>query len=331
MGTALGSEFVETKSLGGRKNAVARLTADQGLSAFHVRIASALLEQELAEPALAIARIALWYNPASDPAKIVTAKALASLGDIVQPLALLDSVTATSPYWPRMVAAKVDVIQATGDANRAASFARESSLLKPASLPLAILLGQTLQQSGAAGQAATQYRAIIERAGAGGQSPRQRAAYRLLLASSLDGAGDWVGAKHELEAALVLDPNNAQALNFLGYAMLGRNEDLTRAASLIQRAYQIAPDSAAIADSMGWVHYRKGEIGTAVTLLEKAAKSANNDAAINEHLGDAYWQLGRRREARYAWRMAAQVADPVDAERIATKIDLGLPEAKSPR
>lgn len=322
IGTAIGTQDAEASIMRG----TGRITAEQGLSAFHTRISLALLEQEMAEPALAIARIGLWHDPASDTAKIATAKALAAQGDFSGAMALYDGVPATSPYWTRMVIAKIDTMTRKGQTEAAAKFAKESSSLRPGSLPLAMLYGQTLQKNGDARQAAEQLRMVVERSEGAAYSPRQQATYRLLLASALDDAGDWNGAKKELEAALVLDPNNGQVLNFLGYAMLDRNEDSARAASLIERAYKLLPDSAAITDSMGWVHYRRGDFATAVTLLEKAAKSSSNDTAINEHLGDAYWQLGRRRDARYAWRTAAQIANTADLSRIATKIEFGLPE-----
>ena len=45
---------------------------------------------------------------------------------------------------------------------------------------------------------------------------------------------------------------------------------------------------------------------------------------INEHLGDAYWRAGRKIEARYAWRIAALLAEGNDAVRLTDKINLGL-------
>lgn len=322
IGAAIGTQEAKAIPMRG----TGRITPEQGLSAFHSRIASALLEQEMVEPALAIARIGLWHDPTSDTAKIATANALATQGDFSGAMALYDGVQHSSPYWSRMVTAKIDAMTRKGQTEAATKFAKDSALVKPESLALAMLYGQTLQKDGNARQAAEQLRAVVERSESAAYSPRQQATYRLLLASALDDAGDWNGAKQELEAALVLDPNNGHVLNFLGYAMLDRNEDSTRAASLIERAYKILPDSAAITDSMGWVHYRRGDFATAVTLLEKAAKASSNDPAINEHLGDVYWQLGRRRDARYAWRTAAQIADTTEVSRITAKIDFGLPE-----
>ncbi|RZM08686.1 MAG: hypothetical protein EOP68_11090, partial [Sphingomonas sp.] len=61
------------------------------------------------------------------------------------------------------------------------------------------------------------------------------------------------------------------------------------------------------------------------SLLERAASSEPTNAEIGEHLGDVYWTLGRRYEARYAWRAAQLTATGDDAPRLATKIADGLP------
>lgn len=330
LGTAVGPENTGILKVAQPRRSSGRLTSEQGLSALHNRIASALLEQEITEPALALARIAAWYDPGNEAARLTTAKALLEVGDNKAALALLDSVAVTSPYWPNAVASKVATLQANGNLQGASQIASDASASAPDSLRLATLSAQTRQVGGQWAEAVAQYRQIVARSEQGKYSPRQQADFRLLLASSLDSSGQWDEAKKQLEAALILDPNNAQALNYLGYALLERNEETVRAAELVATAYKLQPDSAAITDSMGWVHFQQGRINEAVVLLEKAAKASGNDPAINEHLGDAYWQVGRRRDARYAWQVAAEVAEADIAARIRTKIDVG-PSAGSPR
>ena len=307
-----------------------RLTSEQGLSALHNRIASALLEQQITEPALTLARIANWYDAGNEPARLTTAKTLIEIGDNKAALALLALVAMTSPYWPNAIALKVATLQADGDLQRASQIASEASASAPASLRLSTLAAQTRQMGGQWAEAITQYREIVARSSQGSYSPQQQADFRLLLASSLDSSGEWDEAKNQLEAALILDPNNANVLNYLGYTLLERNEETARAAELVTAAYKLQPGSAAITDSMGWVYFQQGRINEAVQLLETAAKTSGNDPAINEHLGDAYWQAGRRRDARYAWQVAAEVAESDAASRIRTKIDVG-PAAGRPR
>src|SRR3546814_14090788 len=52
------------------------------------------------------------------------------------------------------------------------------------------------------------------------------------------------------------------------------------------------------------IYYRRGNFARAIDLLEQAVQLEPAEPTINEHLGDAYWQVGRRSEARYSWRAA---------------------------
>jgi Flp pilus assembly protein TadD len=146
-----------------------------------------------------------------------------------------------------------------------------------------------------------------------------------MFASALDENGQWDEAQRELRNAIVLDPSNAGALNYLGYSMLERGEDVVNAEAFVRRAYEAEPTSSAYADSLGWALFQNGKYIDAVTMLEKAASIEDADATILEHLGDAYWQAGRRRDARHAWNSAATSADAAVAPRISSKLEAGLP------
>ena len=300
----------------------AKLSAEEGLSALQVRIAAALLEQNLADQALVLARIALWYSPKDKPAKLMLARALDAQGLNQQASALAQTITATSLYWPRAVKQRVENM----GPEEAMVLTRKAAQDWPKSVDLALLAAQMAETAGDLPSATARYRIIVDNAAKGGVLPRQRAYYHLLFASALDKAGSWTDARGQLDAALVLDPNNADILNYLGYSLLERNEDVERASAMVSKAFEFAPGSTAIMDSMGWAHFQTGEFAQAVTLLEKAAIASGNDMAINEHLGDAYWRSGRLRDARYAWRVASQTAEGEVASRLAGKIDIGLPQ-----
>ena len=298
-----------------------KLSAEEGLSALHVRIAGALLEQNLKDQALVPARIAVWYSPDDEPAKLMLANALAAQSLNQQASASAKTIMPTSLYWPQAVKQRVANLAPA----EATILAQKAARDWPKSVDLALLAAQTEELTGDLPSALARYRSIVDIAATGGLSPRQRAHYHLLLASALDKSGNWNDARVQLDAALVLDPNNAQILNYLGYSLLERNEDVERASAMVRKAFEFAPGSTAIMDSMGWSHFQTGEFTQAVTFLEKAAKASGNDLAINEHLGDAYWRSGRMRDARYAWRVASQTAEGEVASRLAGKIDIGLP------
>ena len=320
IGTAMGADRVVVSTLSLDKKNKARLSAEEGLSALHVRITAALLEQNVNDQALVMARIALWYAPDSEPAKLMLASALDVQGLNGQASALLQTIPQTSLYWPQAIKQRVAKLAP----DEALMLSSDASLRWPKSQSLALLMAQSQEAAGDVTGASDSYRKIIDNATKGGTSTRQRAYYHLLLASALDNAGRWDDARAELDSALVIDPNNAQILNYLGYSLLERNKDIPRAMEMIRKAFEITPDSSAIIDSMGWAHFHTGDFAQAVTLLERAAKTSGNDLAINEHLGDAYWRTGRLRDARYAWAVASQTAEGDAVARLASKIDTGL-------
>ncbi len=108
---------------------------------------------------------------------------------------------------------------------------------------------------------------------------------RGLLLSRL---GDERGFEREMQVVLDVDPDSAQALNALGYALADRNENLDEAERLITRANELEPDDAAILDSMGWVNFRLGNLPEAQLWLERAYAQLA-DAEIAAHLVEVLW------------------------------------------
>jgi tetratricopeptide (TPR) repeat protein len=102
------------------------------------------------------------------------------------------------------------------------------------------------------------------------------------------------------------DPENADALNALGYTMTDRTDRHEEARGYIERALALKPDSAAIIDSMGWVLFRLGRPAEALPYLERAFELDAN-AEIGAHLGEVLWALGRRDEARRIFARSREI------------------------
>lgn len=300
------------------------LSPDVGLAAFYGRISAALIEQNQPEEGLVLARIATWLAPESAEMKLALASALHANELRPEALQLLTSIPVESPLSFSAFEKRVDYLIGAGQIENALRLTKSEADRNPQSVATQLQRARALQASGNTSEVVEIYRAITQSDYFSALPPRQQASYRLLLASALDQANDWPAAKVELEKLLIADPNNAQGLNYLGYALLERGGDKAKAFSLVKRAYEINPDSSAITDSLGWAYYLQGNMAQALPLLEKAAKAAGPDIAINEHLGDVYWAVGRRRDARYAWRIASYGTAGETAERLSRKIDIGL-------
>ncbi|TSB04649.1 tetratricopeptide repeat protein [Sphingorhabdus contaminans] len=301
-----------------------RLSPDTGLSAFYGRISAALVEQNQPEEGLVLARIATWLVPESVEMKLALANALQANALQAEALQLLATVPVESPLYYSAFEKRVDYMIAAGQIENVLALTKSELARNPKSVATQLLRARALQAGGNTSEVVAIYSQMTQSDDFATLPPRQQASYRLLLASALDQANNWPAAKIELEKLLIADPNNAQGLNYLGYALLERGGDKTKAFALVRRAYDINPESSAITDSLGWAYYLQGNVTAALPLLEKAAKAAGPDVAINEHLGDVYWTVGRRRDARYAWRIASYGTEGETADRLSRKIDIGL-------
>ncbi len=113
------------------------------------------------------------------------------------------------------------------------------------------------------------------------------------------------GLEEDLGAIIAREPDNAMALNALGYTLADRNQRLDEALVLIKRAAALDPSDPAIQDSLGWVYYRLGDLDRAEALL-RDAYAAYPDQEVAAHLGEVLWRQGKEREARRVWREALE-------------------------
>jgi putative PEP-CTERM system TPR-repeat lipoprotein len=125
--------------------------------------------------------------------------------------------------------------------------------------------------------------------------PRDFEARRALAGAYLaDGRLEQAVTEHE--ALLATAPEDPLLLNNLAwlYQELGAEQALEYA----ERAYTLAPEQAAIADTFGWVLVRRGETSRGLALLRDAHSRDAGNARIRYHLAAALAALGRKEEAR---------------------------------
>ncbi len=152
--------------------------------------------------------------------------------------------------------------------------------------------------------------------------------WRLLYARGManDRAGRWLDGEADLKRALALVPDDPEVLNYLGYSWIDRGEHLPEALAMIQKALSQNPRSGAVLDSLGWAYFHMGDMTKALTTLEQAVELEAGDPDINNHLGDAYWQVGRKDEARFQWQRVLTLEPEARLkDEIARKLAGGLP------
>jgi tetratricopeptide (TPR) repeat protein len=105
----------------------------------------------------------------------------------------------------------------------------------------------------------------------------------------------------DLRAVLEKNPDDANALNALGYTLAERGERLEEARKYLARALELKPEDPAILDSFGWLQYRLGNFPEALKYLAQSHERIK-DPEIAAHYGEVLWESGRRDEARKVWR-----------------------------
>lgn len=300
-------------------------TAVEGIAELLVRVAADINRERATPVALSLARISTFLAPENSETWLVTSDILAGFGHFPIAIAAVSHIPDGDPFAGDARDARVRFLAGQGQQQAALDEALVLAKRPDAEISDWTRIGGLYSDMSRYQDAADAYGKALTMAGA----DKDAAPWSLWLlrGGALEQAGDWPAARGALQKAVVLAPDQAMVLNYLGYAELSRRENLPEASKLIERASQLRPDDASITDSLGWSYYLRGDLPKAVATLEKAVTSEPGEPTINEHLGDAYWTMGRRFEARYAWRAALVYADEKDAGRISAKIDGGLTPA----
>lgn len=143
----------------------------------------------------------------------------------------------------------------------------------------------------------------------------------LLISSAQERAGDVKGSEATLRQILLKEPENATALNNLGYFLVERGERLDEALGMIERAVRKEPGNPSYLDSLGWAYFKQGKLNMAEKYLSDAARRNPGSVAIQEHLGDLFQKLGQKEKATGFWRKALSLAsEAADSARIKAKL-----------
>lgn len=129
---------------------------------------------------------------------------------------------------------------------------------------------------------------------------------RYMRALTAVGLGQLELAENDLRLIISEQPDNAAAINALGYTLADLTDRYDEAEELINQAYELQPDDASIIDSMGWISYRLGRLSEAESYMREAWDKMRN-AEIAAHLGEVLWARGLEDEARAVWQEGMEI------------------------
>jgi tetratricopeptide (TPR) repeat protein len=136
-------------------------------------------------------------------------------------------------------------------------------------------------------------------------------------------------AEEAFKQVLNGDPQNAVALNYLGYMLADRGVRLEEALNYLKKAIALDPANGAYLDSLGWAYYKLGKYDLAEQNLSKAVQRTPNDPTVQDHLGDVYLKVGRLKQAAAHWERALNEynrsvtadAEPADVAKVQKKLE----------
>jgi tetratricopeptide (TPR) repeat protein len=175
---------------------------------------------------------------------------------------------------------------------------------------------------------------LIERLFEDAANPTEIRRLRVVLADAYFAMKDVDKAEEQLRAILEDDPDDALALNNLGYNLADRGLKLAEAEAMCRRAVEqdrddrrrsgdAAPASGTYLDSLGWALFRRGKLDEAKAVLESAVAlpDASGDPTVWDHLGDVYFKQGDSEKAKQAWDKAAAAYPETHAGRLGGRLD----------
>ncbi|MBS1153444.1 MAG: hypothetical protein H6Q89_5142 [Myxococcaceae bacterium] len=241
-------------------------------------------------------------------ARLHRAISLSSLGQHVKAIDLLRKGLDERPDYQALIPAYARALERGGQLKEAESVLGKAVNERPAPEVFEALSG-LYERGGRLGEAVN----VLT------QALKRRPKDELLLyalGTVYERKGETQKSLEKMRSVLDVNPDNANAMNFIGYLLADNGRDFDEAERLLTRALELKPDNASYLDSLGWVYFRRGELEKAVETLQRANTVSPNEPTINEHLGDAWAKAQKKKDAAEAYQRAlnALKEDPDLAE-----------------
>jgi putative PEP-CTERM system TPR-repeat lipoprotein len=263
--------------------------------------------------------VSLKPNDAS--ARLMLSAALALTGDRAGAGRALDAAAELAPQAAEVKRAQINFQLGQGNADAAVAMARAFQTSYPG-LASDFLLAETLQQT----RHGIEAEAVLNKSFADRPSrpvlmrlvqlalssnDRKRAGEMMsgwLAKNPRDGGvrmeyaafrmqqGDTAQAISQYQMVLKQNPDDVGALNNLGWLI--QRSDPKQAGALLTRAWKLAPNSANVADTLGWFKIQQMDAAAGLALLNRAHALQPGDGQITYHLAVALDANSKRDEAR---------------------------------
>ncbi len=285
-------------------------------------LASSLSGENNSDIAVLYFNIAIYLRPDFELARAFLGDRYERIDKYAKAIEVYSQISSDSPYYPMLAVQTAVNLGRIGQVDAAIANMQALTQSNPTDTDAWTALGDLLRGSGEYERAIPAYDRSISQLTEGDERLVDLYFARGICHQSV---GNWNEAEDDFQAALAIDSERADILNYLGYSWVDQGVNLTQALVMLEKARSLRPLDGYIADSVGWAYYKLGRYSEAAEVLEQAVQLAPGASEINDHLGDAYWMIGRKLDARFEWTHALNL-DPEPEVRpiIERKLRVGL-------
>jgi tetratricopeptide (TPR) repeat protein len=227
---------------------------------------------------------------------------------------LAETARQKSPDDTRLAALEAEALRRDDQFERGVTLLQETSKAHPDDLSVYLALAQLYSDGGQASRGIDLLQSIAPKFPSDTRIP-------FALGTIFDAQKRFDDAEQAMRQVLKEDPDNAPALNYLGYMLADRGDRLDESVDYIKRALAIDPDNGAYLDSLGWAYFKQHKFDLAESNLQRAAAALTTNSVVQDHYAQVLFKQGRYADAIGAWKRAlAGDGESIDKKAIARQI-----------